>query len=156
MLTCGATSGLHVAASTLLNPGEETVVFVESPTYFIAMDILHKGTITIYNNVRSKKNVMEKIKIYSNLIFKSDMKFRIVPVPMERDGVDASALEKTVEAEYAKVSVKNIDSNKNRFWAMFYTIPTFQNPTGTLLSPEKCRRVIQIARKFDLVKKVLT
>ena len=84
------------------------------------------------------------------------MKFRIVPVPMERDGVDVSALEKAVEAEYARVSVKNIDSNKNRFWAMFHTIPTFQNPTGTLLSPEKCRRVIQIARKFDLVKKVLT
>ena len=84
------------------------------------------------------------------------MKFRIVPVPMERDGVDVSTLEKAVEAEFSKVSTKNIESDKNRFWAMFYTIPTFQNPTGTLLSPEKCRRVVEIARKFDLVKIVLS
>jgi len=49
VLTCGATSGLHLAASTLLNPGGETVIFVECPTYFIAMDILQKGT-DILNN----------------------------------------------------------------------------------------------------------
>ena len=70
---------------------------------------------------------------------------------MDLDGVDVSALEKSVEAEFTKVSTKKKESDKNRFWAMFYTIPTFQNPTGTLLSPDKCRRVAQIARKFDLV-----
>ncbi len=75
---------------------------------------------------------------------------------MNLDGVDVSALEKAVEAEFAKFSAKRNEPDKNRFWAMFYTIPTFQNPTGTLLSPEKCRRVVQIARKFDLVTNVLS
>ena len=37
ILTCGATHGLHLAASTLLP--RDGVVFVENPTYFIALDI---------------------------------------------------------------------------------------------------------------------
>ena len=36
--TCGATHGLHLAASTLLS-SSNGVVFVEDPTYFIALDI---------------------------------------------------------------------------------------------------------------------
>ena len=36
--TCGATHGLHLAASTLLS-NSAGVVFVEDPTYFIALDI---------------------------------------------------------------------------------------------------------------------
>jgi DNA-binding transcriptional MocR family regulator len=81
------------------------------------------------------------------------LKFRIVPVSVGLDGVDVNALERAVEAEFEKVSAKKMELNKNRFWAMFYTIPTFQNPTGTLLSPEKSRRIVEIARKFDLVRK---
>lgn len=38
LLTCGATHGLHFAASTLIS--KRGVVFVENPTYFIALDIL--------------------------------------------------------------------------------------------------------------------
>ena len=36
--TCGATHGLHLAASTLLS-STNGVVFVEDPTYFIALDV---------------------------------------------------------------------------------------------------------------------
>ena len=40
ILTCGATHGLHLAASTLLQTtAGGGVVFVENPTYFIALDI---------------------------------------------------------------------------------------------------------------------
>ena len=38
MLSCGATHGLHLAASTLVQHGG--VVFVEDPTYFLALDVL--------------------------------------------------------------------------------------------------------------------
>ena len=38
MLTCGATHGLHLVASTLVQHGG--VVFVEDPTYFLALDVL--------------------------------------------------------------------------------------------------------------------
>ena len=39
LLTSGATQGLHLIASTQLNM-KEGVVFVENPTYFLALDIL--------------------------------------------------------------------------------------------------------------------
>ena len=43
MLTCGATNGLHLASTTLLQNVDKVVIFVECPTYFIATDVLKKG-----------------------------------------------------------------------------------------------------------------
>ena len=40
-LTCGATHGLSLIASTLVDM-KNGVVFVEDPTYFLALDILHR------------------------------------------------------------------------------------------------------------------
>jgi DNA-binding transcriptional MocR family regulator len=77
-----------------------------------------------------------------------------MPLAMEPDGVDIVALEAAVEREFRRRFPEK-DSNipeVKRFWAMFYTIPTFHNPSGVLTSPEKCRKIIQIARKFDLVR----
>ena len=34
---------------------------------------------------------------------------------------------------------------------MFYTIPTFHNPTGVVLSEDKSKRLIQMARKYDMI-----
>jgi DNA-binding transcriptional MocR family regulator len=45
VLTCGATNGLHLASTTLLNNVDKIVIFVECPTYFIATDVLKKGEI---------------------------------------------------------------------------------------------------------------
>ena len=41
ILTAGATQGLHLIASTQLDK-KNGVVFVENPTYFLALDILSK------------------------------------------------------------------------------------------------------------------
>ena len=70
---------------------------------------------------------------------------------MRDDGVDVDILESVVKKEFDKLST-NPALNNGRFWAMFYTIPTFHNPTGILMSSEKSKRVIQIARKYDLVR----
>jgi DNA-binding transcriptional MocR family regulator len=69
---------------------------------------------------------------------------------MQSDGVDVSALEISVEKEFRKRSSQE-KLNSGRFWSMFYTIPTYHNPTGTLMSSEKCKKVVEIARKYDLV-----
>jgi DNA-binding transcriptional MocR family regulator len=37
------------------------------------------------------------------------------------------------------------------FWACYYAIPTFHNPTGILFSPETCRQLIQLARAEDIL-----
>lgn len=73
---------------------------------------------------------------------------------MQQDGVDVVALEAAVEAEFHQRfpdKDQSSVSSSGRFWAMFYTIPTFHNPAGILYSAEKSRKIIQIARKYDMV-----
>ena len=75
VLTTGATNGLHLVTSRLVRPGG--VVFVENPTYFIALNLLS-----------------------------GDMGLEVVPVDMLRDGVDIAALERSVERAAAGRSVE--------------------------------------------------
>ena len=47
---------------------------------------------------------------------------------MEEDGVDVVSLESLVEKEFKKrLTAKNEESQPERFWSMFYTIPTYQS-----------------------------
>ena len=67
ILTTGATNGLHLAVSSLVKRGG--LVFVENPTYFIALDILKK-----------------------------DLGLEVVPVDMTEDGVDVESLESKIKS----------------------------------------------------------
>ena len=58
-------------------------------------------------------------------------------VPIESDGMDVVALEKTVK-----------DTPNAKF---IYTIPNFQNPGGTTLSWEKRKEIYRIAKENDLL-----
>ena len=71
-------------------------------------------------------------------------------MPMDNDGsgVDLDVLEAKIKADYES---RPRDLENNKFWAMFYTIPTFHNPTGVVLSPEKSKKLIQLARKYDFL-----
>ncbi len=60
-----------------------------------------------------------------------------VGVPMSDDGVDIDALEETMKAcPRAKI---------------LYLIPTFQNPSGTCMSLEKRKAVLELAKKYNIV-----
>ena len=59
-----------------------------------------------------------------------------VGVKMEEDGIDLADLEEKIIRHKAKV---------------LYTIPTFQNPTGRTMSLEKRRKVLELARKHDVI-----
>ncbi len=59
---------------------------------------------------------------------------RLVPVPVESDGMDLNILEEKLKTE------KNI-----RF---IYTIPNFQNPSGVTMSMEKRRDLYALAKKY--------
>jgi DNA-binding transcriptional MocR family regulator len=54
----------------------------------------------------------------------------VVPVAMDGEGLDPEALE------------RELASGRTSF---LYTIPTFQNPSGRTLSPERRRRVVELA-----------
>lgn len=58
-------------------------------------------------------------------------------VPVEADGMDVDALEKVLE------ETENVK--------FIYTIPNFQNPSGTTMSLKKRQRLYEIAEKFGVI-----
>jgi 2-aminoadipate transaminase len=61
----------------------------------------------------------------------------IVPLPMDEEGLQLEPLEAAL-ADFTKP-------------AFLYTIPTFQNPSGRTLSADRRRRIVELARTYDLL-----
>jgi DNA-binding transcriptional MocR family regulator len=80
------------------------VVVLENPTYFGAIDVF-----------RSRGA-------------------RLLPVPLDRDGVNMEALRGAVAASAP---------------VLIYVMPTCNNPTGTILSPERRRTLAKLLEGFD-------
>ena len=59
---------------------------------------------------------------------------RVAGIALEADGIDISALEKRLKAGERPV--------------LFYLIPDFQNPSGSVLSLEKRQRVVALAEEY--------
>ena len=122
MLTSGASMGFFLATAMLLSKDKSTVIFVESPTYFLVLNMIR------------------------------DHGFQnIIPVKMTNDGVDIAMLEYAIKKQFEKRNNKDNCDTTGKFWAMFYTIPTYHNPTGVCLSDSKSKKVIQIARKYNVL-----
>ncbi|XP_035786406.1 uncharacterized protein YER152C-like isoform X2 [Anopheles albimanus] len=111
--TSGATSGLHLILSTLVDLAG--VVFVDEYTYMIALTLISQ---------------------FSTM--------KIVSVPLQNDGPDMARLEELVQKHQFAPSGK-------LFWGVYYTIPTFHNPTGIVFSEDKCQRLITLARNSDIL-----
>lgn len=79
-------------------------IFVEEPSYFLALRIF------------------------------ADHRLRIVPLPMDQDGLIIEALEEKL---------------KETRPAFLYTIPTFQNPSGYTLSAERRSRLVQLGQEYN-------
>jgi len=60
---------------------------------------------------------------------------RVVGVPIEHDGLRVDALPSLIQRHRPK---------------LLYCMPTYQNPTGRSLSPEKRRALLRVAAAFDL------
>nr|CAD7439005.1 unnamed protein product [Timema bartmani] len=73
---------------------------------------------------------------------------KVVPVPQTSEGVDTEALKIIASEERSKGSWE-LTENK-LFWAIFYTIPIFHNPTGVTMSQNCCESLVRVARKLDL------
>ena len=59
-----------------------------------------------------------------------------LPVPMDSDGPDVAGMEDILK--------------RNRI-SFFYTIPTFQNPSGLSTSTERKKRILELADKYDFM-----
>ena len=81
------------------------VILVESPTYSGALDLFRA------------------------------LGFRIVSVPVDRQGMQVEALEKLLQQHHPK---------------LIYTIPNFHNPTGTCLSSARRHQLIVLADRYNV------
>ena len=64
----------------------------------------------------------------------------MVGVPLEKDGMNLQALEQILK-----------DLKKKKIRPRFiYTIPTIQNPTGTIMSVNKRKALIELSKKFEI------
>mmetsp|Transcript_10590 Transcript_10590/g.25820 ORF Transcript_10590/g.25820 Transcript_10590/m.25820 type:complete len:695 (+) Transcript_10590:392-2476(+) len=110
------------------------LAFVEDPTYFLAPKIL------------------------------TEQGFSLVPVPVQEDGLDVDRLEELLQKHFPDAGEHLLIDKADRenttrttaekvpdYSAMLYTVPTYHNPTGCVLSDEKRRKIVALARKYDLL-----
>jgi len=82
------------------------VIFAEEPSYFLALSIF------------------------------ADHGLKVVPIPMDKDGLHVDVLEELLQEHSPK---------------FIYTIPTFQNPSGLTISLERRQKLIEIAQEEKIM-----
>ncbi|XP_070177062.1 uncharacterized HTH-type transcriptional regulator YisV-like isoform X2 [Littorina saxatilis] len=81
-------------------------------------------------------------------VLKDDLQMKIVPVPCDADGMNTDVLEQVL-SEYCPSDEKR--SSARPFWGMVYTIPVYNNPKGNCYSASRCRKLVELARKYDVL-----
>lgn len=70
---------------------------------------------------------------------------RIIPIPVDDKGIIVDELEK---------QIKKLPERKEsdcRFPYMLYLVPTYSNPTGSVLSHQRRNMLANLARKYDIL-----
>ncbi|XP_076454760.1 2-aminoadipate transaminase-like [Babylonia areolata] len=81
-------------------------------------------------------------------MLRHDLHVNVIPAPCDDDGLDTEALDRLLTAHRPK---PDEERTKKPFWAMVYTIPVFNNPTGRCHSAARCRRLVELARQHDVL-----
>lgn len=129
LLTNGATHGLDSVCRTFLDPGDSMIV--EAPTFM--------GALSLFRNFGVE----------------------IEGVGVDEDGMDVDALaeELAQRREGGRKEEKAGERGEREVTEdsaadlppLVYTIPNFQNPTGTTLSLERRERLLELAEEYDFL-----
>ena len=103
-VTNGVSQALDLICTLFTEPGD--TIFVEEPTYFLALDIF------------------------------ADYQLQVKGVPTDEYGIIIEAVEEALDEQVP---------------AFLYTIPTFQNPTGSTLPEERRQRLAQLSEKYEFL-----
>ena len=117
MVTVGSQDAFCKAIEMLIEPDGEDVVFLEDPTYSGA------------------------------LAFLQPYGAKLVPVPIDQDGLIPSQLQLALERELQQHPTTP-GGHRRR---VLYIIPTAQNPSGATLSQSRRREIYQLAQDYDLI-----
>ena len=111
------------------NEGDEVLIMTGANQ---GIDLTAKAIIN-----KGDKIIVESPSFIGSLNAFRTYECELVGVDVEADGMDVSKLEEALKA--------NPDAK------LLYTIPTFQNPTGTTMSLKKRKRVLELASEYDLL-----
>uniref|UniRef100_A0A7E4VR73 Aminotran_1_2 domain-containing protein n=1 Tax=Panagrellus redivivus TaxID=6233 RepID=A0A7E4VR73_PANRE len=78
------------------------------------------------------------------------LEFPVEAVKIGMDGIDTDHLAQLWSERYSEAEVVKARQEK-RFLGVLYLVPHYQNPTGTELAPEKCAKIVELARKYAIL-----
>lgn len=73
---------------------------------------------------------------------------KVIGVPSDKDGIIVDELERQL---MKRVSELPPPTDMKPYSAMLYCVPTFNNPTGSCLPPEQCKKMINLMRKYNVL-----
>lgn len=79
---------------------------------------------------------------------RDDLAMKVIGIPSDNDGIVVEELEKLIMEHSDKLRPP---TEKKPFSAMLYCVPTFNNPTGSILPTERCKKVIELLRKHNIL-----
>ena len=121
-VTNGA-SGSFSNIITLFTHPTKTRFIIENPTYFLAIRVLEDHGISRESTIK---------------------------IPVDQDGLRVDVLEETLQSEEEPVLPPSVCGEK-RFKYLLFLVPSFSNPTGISLSLERRKRLVELARKHDIL-----
>ncbi|KAH8893297.1 PLP-dependent transferase [Thozetella sp. PMI_491] len=134
-VTNGASNGLATVLQKYTDPAFTRAVWMVEPTYFLACPIFRDA----------------------------GLGSRIRGVPEDKEGVNLAALEQRMQAvdkewearsgaEYYGVPSKTTSNGYPKLYRhVVYMVPTFSNPSGKTMSVLNRRRLVELARTFDVL-----
>ncbi|XP_068731253.1 uncharacterized protein [Montipora capricornis] len=79
---------------------------------------------------------------------KDDLGMRVIGVPTDKDGMMVDELENLITEHSNKF---RLATDEKPYSSMLYCVPTFNNPTGSCLAPERCEKLIKVLRKHNVL-----
>ncbi|KAJ3086625.1 hypothetical protein HK102_012800 [Quaeritorhiza haematococci] len=149
-VTSGASQSLSNIVTLFTN--KDTRILIEDPTYFLAIRVFQDHgfakesliNIPVDNHGILVDEVEQHLARLSSSSSSSPQNAH--PSPTSNTTNDDSTADQT---DFLK-RTKNNDGAK-RFPYLLYIVPTFSNPTGYSLSDERRKKLIDIARRYDVL-----
>lgn len=136
-LQYGTTDGVPAMKECAISRAKKVNSFGENDTVIVTtgaqqgIDLAAKCLLN-----KGDKVVVENPSFIGTLNSLRSYEAELIGVKIESDGMDTDELEQVL---------------KNNDVKLIYTIPTFQNPSGTTMSLEKRKKVLALASKYDVM-----
>jgi DNA-binding transcriptional MocR family regulator len=128
LITGGASAGLNIALQKVTWPGYTRRVFMVAPTYYLAA-----GS---FIGISCTSAVMTLDCGYSK---------RFTGIPEDEEGLDIAILKSEIEKYEEEEETERPSWQKWTYRYVFYGVPTFSNPTGSVMSLARREELVDVS-----------